>query len=502
MEDSRTEDKRSSFPPLESWSMLYPPPEEPKQRGITWLAWTIILVLVTFTIVLNQFFRKPAAVEGKTDQVGSIVGDKQSRYLVGAANLLNTGKEEFLNQLAYLKEGNWNDKFRYVVFVGEIDSPEKALEELNAIGKNLFREKKDIKPAAEKTYTILQNLYTAYSNKTDPESLSAEQSDLLKSQLGWAGQLALVPPTNGDEAHEEARSEVLAEAYQTFIATLLLFVGSILFGVGGFILLVFLIIFTLSGYIGSRLFMKRGTSGIYAETFAVYLLLFWILQLGLRVVLPFVPVIPLMIAAMFLSLLALAWPVIRGIPWSTVRQEIGLTFGKNPLKEIVLGPATYIMSLTFLMIGILIMLGIIFAEKFIAHGGDVDSITPDEGTAHPIIGFFTDASWLDYVMIFFLASVAAPIVEEIMFRGVIHRHLRESTGKLGIALSFLLSSLIGSFIFAAVHPQGLIAIPALMGLAIGFTIAREIRGSLIPCMIAHGINNGLIICFLIISLGG
>jgi membrane protease YdiL (CAAX protease family) len=44
-------------------------------------------------------------------------------------------------------------------------------------------------------------------------------------------------------------------------------------------------------------------------------------------------------------------------------------------------------------------------------------------------------------------------------------------------------------IFAAIHPQGLLFVPALGGLAVGFCLYREMRGSLIAPMVAHGINN-------------
>lgn len=36
-------------------------------------------------------------------------------------------------------------------------------------------------------------------------------------------------------------------------------------------------------------------------------------------------------------------------------------------------------------------------------------------------------------------------------------------------------------------------IPILGALAVAFCLAREMRGSLISCMVAHGINNGLVV---------
>ena len=88
-----------------------------------------------------------------------------------------------------------------------------------------------------------------------------------------------------------------------------------------------------------------------------------------------------------------------------------------------------------------------------------------------------------------------------MFRGVLYRHLREVSAGLGLVLSILFSATFASFLFAVIHPQGLEAVPILMGLAFTFCLVREWRGSLIPAMIAHGLSNGLVLIFLIVAVG-
>ena len=95
------------------------------------------------------------------------------------------------------------------------------------------------------------------------------------------------------------------------------------------------------------------------------------------------------------------------------------------------------------------------------------------------------------VTIFVLGCVAAPIVEETMFRGVLYRHLRDSTGRAGLVVSILCSALGSSFLFAVIHPQGIAFAPILTGLAVGFCLAREWRGTLVPCIVAHALTNAL-----------
>jgi membrane protease YdiL (CAAX protease family) len=56
----------------------------------------------------------------------------------------------------------------------------------------------------------------------------------------------------------------------------------------------------------------------------------------------------------------------------------------------------------------------------------------------------------------------------------------------------VIAAVITSFVFAVIHPQGLLGVPVLMALALAFNLAREWRGTLVPAMVAHGINNGAV----------
>jgi membrane protease YdiL (CAAX protease family) len=88
-----------------------------------------------------------------------------------------------------------------------------------------------------------------------------------------------------------------------------------------------------------------------------------------------------------------------------------------------------------------------------------------------------------------------------MFRGVLYRHLREASARLGFVGSFLASAVLVSFIFAVIHPQGVLAVPGLAALALAFTLVREWRGTLIPGMVAHAVNNGVLMLLVLLTLG-
>jgi membrane protease YdiL (CAAX protease family) len=238
---------------------------------------------------------------------------------------------------------------------------------------------------------------------------------------------------------------------------------------------------------------------LYAETFAIWLALFFLLSLAAT----FVPAgrsqLLMQGAAMLASLSVLVWPVLRGVPWRQVRQDIGLTGGRWPVLEPVFGIGGYAMTMPLLGVAIIIMAGIMAARGGPLGTHPEDNFGPIDQPSHPIVNVFALGNWWLWVQAAIVAAVLAPIVEETMFRGVLYRHLRELSDRLGFTVSVLLSGLTVSFVFGVIHPQGLIALPGLMALALGFALLREWRGALIPCMVAHGLNNGLLTLMLILA---
>jgi membrane protease YdiL (CAAX protease family) len=157
------------------------------------------------------------------------------------------------------------------------------------------------------------------------------------------------------------------------------------------------------------------------------------------------------------------------------------------------------MGLPIVAIGVLMTYGLFLLDQMFQPPPPL--FDPETGPAHPIVEQVINAGWTFRIQVLILAGIAAPIVEETMFRGVIYRHLRDGTRTLGAILSFGISAALNSFVFAIIHPQGWVAIPALMSLAIAFTIIREWRGTLIPAMIMHGIQNTLVFTLMLVALG-
>jgi membrane protease YdiL (CAAX protease family) len=202
--------------------------------------------------------------------------------------------------------------------------------------------------------------------------------------------------------------------------------------------------------------------------------------------------------ASVLSLGALFWPALRGAPWNQVRRDTGLLLGDKPIREVFWGVVCYVSNIPVLVIGVTATL--VLVQLYSAVADQPGGLESTESPTHPVVQWAGSAGWMGRAQIFLLACVVAPIIEEVVFRGVLYRHLRESTRKWRAGASVAFSVGLTSLVFAVIHPQGLLATPALMAVATGLSLAREWRGSLVASMVMHATNNGLLVILLFVLL--
>jgi membrane protease YdiL (CAAX protease family) len=507
---------------------LEPPPARPRQRGWPLVAWGVI-ILITGSAVAWQLIRKESAAgAAQEDRLGLVLMQMQSRYFVGAASALGQNANLY-DQAKGLNTGPVAQRLRFLAVAGELAGPQEAQRQIGLLDAKLAQQHIQLTPQQTEVLEILDRLYGDYASWSfDMSSVTAAQRDLLRNELGWFGELAQTPAgfrpnqrvalavagnpvlsalmvtvfRHADMPSPQARAAVLVPARRTFLTLVGAAVFGVLTGLAGFVGLILLAIFQLMGKLGRGLRCGSLHGGIYAETFALWLVVFAGLNLAGDFLPPAVPRLLAQGLLTLLSLVVLAWPVLRGIPWRVVREDIGLTAGRQPVLEPLVGAGWYAMALPLLVVGALVMLLLMALERSLI-GGDLggDSFGPSAGPVHPIVAAVAHGDWWRRLQVFLVAAVVAPIVEETMFRGVLYRHLREATCKARALWSVLFSATVVSFLFAVVHPQGWVAVPALMALAYAFTLAREWRGSLIAPMVAHGINNGLLMLLLILALG-
>jgi membrane protease YdiL (CAAX protease family) len=512
-------------------------------KGHPVIAWLVIVLAVGY-VVAPEFvpaWRKEADPD---DRMGLLLMKIQARSLVGANALARqvSGKADprAYEQAKVLNTGPVDQRFRFIVLAGELAGPCEALDQLERLEKLLAEHHVKLTPTQNVVEKFLHRLYETYADvfllsvastasrallpsvpgamvipsalnifgQECAHSLSMDQRHLLQDYLGWFGDLALAGP---GESTANERSEVLRPALRAVVVNL-----SLVIGLGGLALLglfglIAFLVFFFGGKLQHPLRVGSRHSGVYAESFAVYFLLFlgvswlaakllgadWLGRWGA------VEQSRLLVSggAALVSLMALAWPVLRGIPWRQVRAEVGLTGGRGPLVELPLGLGAYAITLPLLAGGFLMTLGLIALRTRLTGGpGGESNFSPPEMPSHPVVQFLSGPGWWDKVQVLLLASVVAPLVEETMFRGVLYRHLREASAGIGFGVSILFSALLMSFIFAVIHPQGWVTIPALMSLSCGFALVREWRGTLLPGMVAHGLHNGLLLIASILLL--
>jgi membrane protease YdiL (CAAX protease family) len=456
-------------------------------KGLPSLAWLVILGVVAFLVWRN------ATPSPQFRQSGDLfLFEVQARYMVGAASLFGQGKMLY-EKAGDLDRGPYGERLRFAILAGELAGPAEARRHLERL-RQMAADGEVPAPTPEelRLSAVLECLYQDYEEGRGPDALPLEEQAQLRKHLGWFGDLALAPANLADEGR---RKEVLTPAKRTALGLLAWSGGMAMLAVLGLVLGVVLFVFWATGRLRTRFRLGSPAGGIYAESFAVYLALFVVLGFAFHKVEIRQDLVMLVngLCALLAGLLALVWPVLRGVPWRQVRADVGWTSSDYPAREVLVGVGCYLTALPLVIGGIVVFL----VASYIAKQMGWETEPP----GHPLVGWVRQSGWWVRLQVAFDACVVAPLVEETMFRGVLYRHLREATAKALRSAGVVVSAAVVSLLFAAIHPQGLLFVPVLAALAFAFCLAREWRGSLIAPMVAHGLTNGITLLLLLFLLG-
>lgn len=398
------------------------------------------------------------------------------------------------------------DRVAYAALVGKVEGWDRGLEELKSVTTDGAAQRR-LRDLVEGAMELRADPVFAAATGAEGDASRREWDELLSMPTPW-GSLAqiheaLQAPLGFYAQVLDPREDEAVTAAGLRTLGVLLGVGA-WYGtvfLGGLCVLVALFVLSISGRLAPALVPSTDAHRaiVLGETFAIWMALFLLLQVAAAGAGEFVrQAIPAGAPAEFLvgpaglafgivaflaSLVVLVYPRMRGISRAELRELTGMHAGRGVLKEAIAGVGCYLSAVPLLAVGLVVFAVLSALRDFLFGVGDAPS--------HPAAEMLGGASALEAVLLFTLASIVAPIVEEIVFRGVLYGHLR------GVALprvrvgSMLVSALASSAIFAAIHPQGALFVPALGGLAVGFCIFREVRGSLVAPMVAHGINNAV-----------
>lgn len=159
-----------------------------------------------------------------------------------------------------------------------------------------------------------------------------------------------------------------------------------------------------------------------------------------------------------------------------------LGFRKTPFFWILAG-----LGLLFLVLPVRLCAGL--AAHYLS-GGTLENIGGiDDGRAFPLLASPAIAG----LPIVFMVGVVAPMVEELIFRGIVYVWLRQ---KIGVWPAAILSALV----FGLIHTQIAMGISAVvMGIALAWLYERS-RSLWVPFAL-HAINNTLVIALAFFALG-
>lgn len=421
-------------------------------RAAVVVPWLLVALLAVGLPVLSVFEEAggKAASGEAAEGAGPRLGMQEqylTKYLMGMRGLF--GEAQALQLLPQL-EGSLEEPARTVVLAilrAELDGRDRALAAMGEVD-----------------HADVEALRTWWARGEPPDADWMRRYGFV-ARLAKSQMLAETDPQ---------RMSVMQEGQRTVIVVLGM-VGAVVLGVAvGLVLLVLGMVFWLNGSLSLTGPPPRGDPAVYLQGFTLYLYGLFGLSLMLSVV-------PGARDAFAINLLPAALATLAGLVYIAARStggamsgDLGLHRGRGWVWEAGCGIVGYVAALPIIAVGIGITL--------------VLTMLSGANPAHPI----TDVAADHTLWVVLLAVVAAPITEEIFFRGALLTHCRAWLGP-------VMAGLLTGLIFAAIHPQGWAGIPALTAIGFSLAVIRQWRGSLVGPIVAHAINNGAVVMLLLLA---
>ena len=429
------------------------------------LSWILIIGAIAFVFLQTQTdFSKTESVETPGNFAPDFSLRMPGKYIVGINSLL--GRQFALKSLDQMaqnlqKDQNIRNQLCFVPVLAEVSGRESALDDLERLRTN---------SAAGGIKDELQSFQDLYEH--DGTRLSEQQRNAIE-KCGWFGRLAL---SHDKDASDPEREAALKSAIRTVFVMGILSMAVVAGLISGLILLTIAVVFWSKGRLRGRLAIPETPHPSLLESFAVYIAGFMAFPALIALLAPRFS-LGASILAILCIIFSIFWPRIRGANWKEYRMAIGWHRGRGFFREIGCGIVGYLAGLPLLVLALAFVLLL-------------SRLTTGATPAHPIVDQVNRDT---FFFIFVLACVWAPVIEETFFRGMLFGYLRRRH-------SWVFSSVLSALLFALVHPQGLLGLPAIGTIGFIMSAIREWRGSLIASMSAHALNNGSVTLLLILTL--
>lgn len=496
---------------------------DPGGPGMALLAWAVVLGMVG--LILWMHSGAGTAPQGQAggapqhDVPVNAISEMLGRYIVGASSLTPANGPMLAERMTESLPESAATEIRAAIVLGEVVSAERALERLDALlqsapaapspdeapaeaaggaeaaepseiaesavdadASNGANPAMALTPELRDDIALLREIYTGVDVPRDV----ASHTDFV-DRHGWYGRLGL---SHGLPDSDALRSAAIGAAVRTSTVLLLATLGAVGVAVAGLCVAIVAVVMAAKGRVRAAYRPPAPGGSVFIETVAIFFVgLLAVQALAAAIQGPVTsgaPAFDLSYLLIWLLPPIALWPVLRGMHFSTLRFAMGWHSGRGVFREIGAGVMGYLAGVPIFALGIGLTLLLMLVR-------DILSLGESEPPTHPIMDAMGKGGLIGYLVLLSLAAVWAPLAEESIFRGAFYHHLR---GR----MSPFISMLVTGFVFAVVHPQGLVAVPALMSLGVIFAMMREWRGSLIAPMTAHALHNGTIITIVTLAL--
>jgi membrane protease YdiL (CAAX protease family) len=160
--------------------------------------------------------------------------------------------------------------------------------------------------------------------------------------------------------------------------------------------------------------------------------------------------------------LALCWVVATRFKKFSFRKVFGWSAGSLPWWQYIL------------LLGVFFGIAIIVANFFPEQENDITRILKSSRTAVYLVAF--------------LATFTAPIVEEVVYRGILYSALQRT---FGVTMAVILVTFLFAFVHVFQYWPSYSTISLITLLSLILTLIRVRTGNLLPCIIFHFLFNGI-----------
>jgi membrane protease YdiL (CAAX protease family) len=478
-------------------------PPDAGSRPFGFVAWALLILFTGAVIFLNQCEAPSARAEAKAEKAAAQeatpitapdVSDQfamSARLMVKIVKGLGMESPDFGRQIADTAFTNV-DRFRAALAVAEVNKTEAAVTALDTLDSKISEDTNPKHLAKHKQLatdiTLARKVYSE-----SPDVLSPEERAGLVERHGYFGKLLL---THGKPDSAPEREGLISGGLGIFagIGVMVIAVIVAFFGFVAAIIILFLNI----NRIRAAFVPATPGGSVYVETAAVFAISFLLLKTCSD------PIISAMklsdetamavhLGAQWLLLPVIFWPLLRGVSFAQFRQDVGWHSGKGVLREMGAGFLGYCAGLPLLILAMVASMVIVMVKTRLATApGEAPA-----GPENPILEIITRVGPGTALLLFLLATVWAPIVEETIFRGCLYRAVRLP----GRLLMVLIASVITALFFGVMHGYEFLLLGPVIAIGFIFAVMREWRGSLIGSITMHAVHNATVMSIVFLILG-